>query len=350
VTSKERVLAAIRRKPLDRLPRSLWIGAGAAQNMRIKLGVDEKEVEFYVKNDVLQTWLSINKQMSLPAAEGENFVDEWGITWRRNRHYNSPVHHPLAELDAAGIAKAPFPDPYDEGRYREFTGLVEDYGEEYFIGADVSGTLFEPAYHLRSMEKLMIDLAEGNDEADILLDRLGDFSLKVSIRAVELGADWIWLGDDMGTQVSLLMSPALWRAYFKPRLKTIIDTIKAKKKDMIVAYHSCGSIRPIIGELAEIGIDVLNPLQESAVDMDQSTIKSKYGRELTFMCGLDTQTFLLNASADDVYQAMLKKAESLSAGGGYIAAVSHTLQHDIPVENLTALLKALDDFTPPRRK
>jgi uroporphyrinogen decarboxylase len=273
MTSKERVLAAIHREKTDRLPRSLWIGDGAACNIHTELGVDEKDIEFFVKNDVLQTWLSINKQMSVPAIEDECFVDEWGITWQRNGYYNSPVRHPLADMDAAGIRNAPFPDPYDEGRYTEFKRLVDTYGKEYFIGADVSGTLFEPAYHLRSMEKLMIDLAEGNDEADVLLDRLHDCSLKVSIRAVELGADWIWLGDDMGTQVSMLMSPAMWRAYFKPRLKSIIDAIRAKKHDMIVAYHSCGSIRPIIGELAEIGIDVLNPLQESAKDMDQAAIK-----------------------------------------------------------------------------
>jgi uroporphyrinogen decarboxylase len=346
MTPKERVLRAIRRESIDRLPRSLWIGSGAAGNIQKELGIDKKDIEFYVKNDVLQTWLSINKQMTVAAAEGEEFVDEWGITWRRNGYYNSPVHHPFADMNAAEIQNAPFPDPYNEARYEEFNALVETYSKEYFIGADVSGTLFEPAYHLRSMEKLMMDLAEENDEADILLDRLRDFSAKVSIQAVELGADWIWLGDDMGTQISMLMSPAMWRKHFKPRLKSIIDEIKTKKRDMIVAYHSCGSIRPIIGELAEIGIDVLNPIQESAADMDQKAIKEAYGEKLTFMCGLDTQTFLTSASPKEVYSRMLEKAQILGKGGGYIGAVSHTIQHDIPVENIRALVQALDDFTP----
>jgi len=343
MTSKERVYAAVRRKPIDRLPRFIWVGSGAAENLRQALGVPADAVDDFVKNDVRQTWLSINKQMMVHYEEGERFVDEWGITWQRDGYYNTPVAHPFADMTAAEIAKAPFPDAMAAERYTELKRLIREYGGQYFIGADVSGTLFEPAYHLRSMENLMVDLVSGAEEADVLLDRLLDFSLKVALEAARLGADWIWLGDDMGTQLNMLISPDTWRKYFKPRMKKLIASVRAQYPDMIVAYHSCGSIYPIIGDLAETGIDVLNPLQESAADMEHGRVKAQFGDRLTLMCGLDTQSLLISASPQEVYDATLEKVRQLAQGGGYIAAVSHTIQHDIPVENITAMLKALDN-------
>ena len=207
----------------------------------------------------------------------------------------------------------------------------------------MSGILFEPAYHLRGMENLMIDMAMEAEEADVLLDKLCEFSTKVAVRAAEMGADWIWLGDDMGTQISMLMSPEMWTRYFKHRMKHIIDEVRKVKPDMIIAYHSCGSIMPIIQSLIEIGVNVLNPIQESAENMNQNDIKEKYGDKLSFICGLDTQNFLVNAEVEDIKTQMKQKAKSLSVGGGgYIVGVSHTLQHDVPPQNIKVIVEALD--------
>lgn len=112
---------------------------------------------------------------------------------------------------------------------------------------------------------------------------------------------------------------------------------------MIIAYHSCGSIYPIIKELVEIGVQVLNPMQESAKGMEHEKIKAEFADKLTFMCGLDTQTFMVNASPDEVKTAMAKKAKLLSqCNGSYIVAASHTIQHDVPVENIMAMLNGLN--------
>ena len=207
MTSKERVYAAINRKPLDRLPRFLWIGAGAADNLEAAYQADKENMDFFVGNDVLQTWLSINKQMMVFCPENQSFVDEWGITWHRDGYYNAVIKHPMADLDAEEIAAYPLPDPYVPERYAELKQLLDKYGKSHFIGADVSGSLFEPAYHLRGMENLLIDMASESEEADILLDRLCEFTTRVALEAVKMGVDWVWLGDDMGTQQSMLMSP-----------------------------------------------------------------------------------------------------------------------------------------------
>jgi uroporphyrinogen decarboxylase len=342
MTSKERVYAAVHRRTLDRLPRFIWVGSGAAENLQRELNISKESIDDYMKNDVRQTWLSINKQMMTQCGEGEQFVDEWGITWQRDGYYNTPVVHPFADMTAAEIADAPFPDAMAAERYEELTYLLQTH-KQHFIGADVSGTLFEPACHLRSMENFMVDLISGAEEADVLLDRLSEFSLKVSLEAARIGADWIWLGDDMGSQMSMLISPDTWRRYFKPRLQRLIASVRSQYPDMIFAYHSCGSICPIIGDLAEIGIDVLNPLQESAAGMEQRRIKEQYGDKLTLMCGLDTQSLLIRGTPREIYHATLAKQRQLAHGGGYIVAVSHTIQHDVPVDNIVAMLNALDD-------
>jgi len=343
MNSKERVYAAIRRQPVDRLPRYIWIGRGAADNLRRAFGEKANDIDALIGNDVKQTWLSINGQMEADCPEGESFVDEWGIRWHRDGYYNAVVEHPLADMDEDEIAAYPFPDPEKPERYEYLQQLLDEHGADAFIGADVSGSLFEPAYHLRGMQDLMLDMAAEEPAADVLLDKLCDFTTKVACHAAKMGVDWIWLGDDMGTQQSMLMSPAMWRKYFKPRMKKIIDAVHEVAPDMIIAYHSCGSVYPIIGELAEIGIQVLNPLQESAQGMDHAKIRAEYGDKLTFMCGLDTQTFMVNASAEEVKVAMAEKAKMLTENsGGFIVAASHTIQHDVPVENIMAMLEGLE--------
>jgi uroporphyrinogen decarboxylase len=140
----------------------------------------------------------------------------------------------------------------------------------------------------------------------------------------------------------MILGPELWRKYFKPRMKEIIDVIRAERRDMIIAYHSCGSIRPIIGDLVEIGIDVLNPIQESAADMDQSEIKTEFGDRLTMMCGPDTQMFMPNSSPEEIRAKVRGLISKLNGNFRYIFAVSHTVQPDVSTEKLLAMFDELD--------
>ena len=342
MTSKERVLAAIRRQPVDRVPRFVWLGETVTRRLAEHYGVPEEDVTLAAGNDVLQTWLSINGQMERPAVQGERFVDEWGITWERSGYYNAVVVHPLAELEATEIAAYPFPDPLAPERFARLRYLLDTYGDTHFVGADVSGTLFEPAYHLRGMDNLLADMILESEECAVLLDRLCDFSTAVAVEAAKMGAHWIWLGDDLGTQQSMIMSPELWRNTLKWRLKKVIDAVRAVQPEAIIAYHSCGAIAPVIGDLVEIGVDVLNPLQESCENIDHTAIKQQYGDRITMMCGLDTQQFMPGATPDEMAAATVAKLQELGEKGGYIFAASHTIQPDVPLENILAMLQAAD--------
>jgi len=145
----------------------------------------------------------------------------------------------------------------------------------------------------------------------------------------------------LGSQENMLLSPELWRIHLKPRMKHIIEKIRKEKPDTFIAYHSCGSMPQVIGDLVEIGIDVLNPIQESAAGMNQTDVKKKYGDRLTLMCGLDTQNFTPRASSDEITRQVKELCSGLGADGGYIFAVSHHIQHDTPDAYITAMLEAL---------
>lgn len=344
MNAKQRVYAALRGEATDRLPRYFWVGAGVAPLLAAHYGIEASQLDDRIGNDVKQTWLSINREMERPAREGERFTDEWGIVWERQGYYNMVVHHPMAELDADEIRAYPAPGLFDGGRFDAFDQLVARYGKTHFIGADVSGTLFEPAYHLRGMENLLMDLAAEEEEADALLDLLETHSKAICLEAVRRGADWIWLGDDQGSQLDTLMSPDLWRKYFKPRMARIINAIRAEKPDMLIAYHSCGAIRRILPDLLDLGLDVINPLQQSAAGMDHDEIRTLFGDRATMFCGLDTQAFLPFAAPEQVRQAMADMAGRLGSKGRFLVGVSHTLQPDVPVENIAAMVEALDNL------
>ena len=344
MTSKERVAAALRFEPVDRVPRFIWLGNALGHQLEREKGITRAALDRdFLRNDVMQVWLSINGGMERDVPEGTQFIDEWGITWQRSGDYNAVIRHPLAEADADAIRRYPFPDPLSSARYEGLDALLRTYGDHYFIGADVSGSIFEPANHLRGMENVLMDIALESEEAEALFDILADFTLRVSLEALRRGADWIWLGDDLGTQQNMIMSPNSWRRMIKPRLQGIIEGIRLVYPDALVAYHSCGSMRQVIGDLCDLEINLLNPIQGSARGMDHLEIKAAYGDRLCMMCGPDTQSFLLHATPDEVRAKTRQLLRDLGRGGGYLFAVSHTIQCGTPMENIEAMLEALDE-------
>ncbi len=342
MTSKKKVYNALNFIENNSVPRFLWYSNKIKEMLEEELGINGPELDIYMGNDILQTWLSINGEMEREVEEGSVFTDEWGITWKRSGSHNMVIKHPLQNADLETLAKYPLPNPFDQNRYKNLEHLITHYGEDYFIGADVSGTIFEPSYHLMNMEDLLISMAYGDEKVDLLFDRITEFSLNVSLEAVKRGADWIWLGDDIGTQSGMMMSPAIWKRYLKPRMATIITELRKIKSDIVIAYHSCGSIVDVISDLIEIGINVLNPIQPKALNMDIYEIKRKYGTLITLMGNIDTQDLMKNATQAEVREETRKLVNNLKKDGGYIFAASHTIQPDVPLKNILAMINELN--------
>jgi len=214
------------------------------------------------------------------------------------------------------------------------------YSKEFFIGCDISPCLLELLYRIRGMENTFFDILASPEISKDLLLKAAGFAIEIGEKACnKFPLDWLWTGDDVGGQQSMMLSPELWRDSIKPHLKNIFDV--GKKKGLWVAYHSCGAIRPIIPDLIEIGLNVLNPIQSNCPGMNPAELKKDFGEKLSFMGGVDTQYLLPNGTADEVYKETLKLIENMTDdGGGYILAASHSIPPETPVENIFAMYLA----------
>lgn len=341
MTSKDRVLAALQRQPADRVPVFMWFHPGTARRLGRLLEIPADRVGEAMGDDIRQTWVNNNYAMEGIVHEraGEGHTDYWGIQWVRKGEFNQAVHHPLSGMPPEALLDYEFP----LGRVDELVSLMAPVvarRKQKFIGVDVSPCIFEMYNRLRGMEHALLDLVAHPGEASVLLERCGDFSVLLAERALaRYDLDWLWLGDDVAGQQSMMMSPELWRDLIKPHLKRVADVGRAK--GLPVAYHCCGALTPILSDLIEIGISVLNPIQCGCPGNDPERLKSEFGAQLTFMGGIDTVDLLPRASAQEVYGATVRLLEIMTRdGGGYILAASHTIPPETPDDNIFALYQA----------
>jgi uroporphyrinogen decarboxylase len=338
MNAKERVHAALRRESVDRVPIYMWFHPDTARQLGELLEIPPARVAEAMGDDVRQTWVSNNYAMEgiVHEREGETHTDPWGVEWVKVGPFNQIRRSPLQEAsreEARGYGY-----PYDwVDRLLDVMGPVVAHADRSFIGCDISPCLFEMVCRLRGMEQALLDLAADGELASAMLTSAGDFARHLAEAACErFPLDWLWTGDDVGGQQAMIMSPQRWREMIRPHLAQIVAV--GKSQGLWVAYHSCGSIRPIIPDLIEIGIDVLNPVQCNCPGMEPLELKRAFGREVAFMGGVDTQGVLPHGTVDEVRRATARLVEGMTAdGGGYILAASHTVPPETPMENIFAM-------------
>jgi uroporphyrinogen decarboxylase len=272
-------------------------------------------------------------------------VNEWGVAFLPgfSHHYTRRVG-PLREMtSAAELRTYPFPDPMEPSNHADLDFWVDAIHEDGLAAAAfMQQTLFELAWEMRGMEKFLLDLVTNQDFVENLLDRITEIRCKMAARYAAAGVDLIRLGDDFGTQHSLMMSPQTFRDVFKPRLKAIIDAAKQENPDVLIFFHSDGSITPLVGDFIDMGVDVLNPVQPECVDL--AFLKREYGDRLSFWGGIGIQRTMPFGTREEVKEATRKVIESLGEGGGLVVAPTHALQPDVPWENVEALFEGVDEF------
>ena len=275
----------------------------------------------------------------------EPYTDEWGVGWQIHPyetpfgqgHYTEIASHPLADEEALAGYEAP--DPNRPERYDDARQLVANYGDEYWsVGVTVT-TIFETAWALRGLEQMLLDMTLEPELADEILEIPYRFHLEAAKELTRIGVDMIWLGDDVGTQQRLLMSPAMWRRFLKPRMANLIDEVKAINPELKVAYHTDGNVLPIVPELIEIGLDVLNPIQPAS--MDPAEVKKRFGDRLSFWGTIDEQQTLPFGTPEDVAREVELRLETIGRGGGLILAPTHNVQLDTPLANFWALVNTI---------
>jgi uroporphyrinogen decarboxylase len=338
MTSKERVYLALQRKPTDRVPIFMWYHPQTTQRLGRLLEIPSQYVPLAMGDDIRQAWVSNNHAMEgiVHEHDGESHVDDWAIEWTRIDGFNQISKYPLAEAGEQQLLQYRF--PFD--RINSLVDLMKpvmEFKDDYFVGCDVSPCVFEMYWRLRGMEKTLLEIVSNPDLTQEMLKRSTEFSMALSEAACQrFDLDWLWLGDDAAGQQSMLMSPDTWRQMVKPFLKQNAEV--GRRHGLYVAFHSCGAIRPIIGDLIEIGVDVLNPIQCNCPGMDPLDLKKEFGKDLAFMGGVDTQGVLPNGTAHQVRKATAELLEGMTTdGGGYIFAASHTVPPETPDDNIIAM-------------
>jgi uroporphyrinogen decarboxylase len=291
-------------------------------------------------NDLLMTWVNNNYAMEgiVHRSEGMAHTDAWGIRWEKRGDFNQIVHHPLKNAAPKEVLNYNFPWDYTEKLLSNMESIRRQ--SDYFIGCDVSPCIFEMYWRLRGMEEAILDMAVNPELAAEMFRRCASFAEHLGLKAIKrFNVDLLWTGDDVAGKNGMIMSPGLWREQIKPNLQRVI--LAGKQAGLPTAYHCCGAMRPIIEDLIELGVDLLNPVQSSCPGMNPADLKAEFGGSLAFMGGIDTEAALISGSPKEVRSYTEKTIDIMTNdGGGYILAGTHTLAPETPLENIFALFQA----------
>ncbi|MBN2304274.1 MAG: hypothetical protein JXQ72_07355 [Anaerolineae bacterium] len=353
---RERILSALNHETPDRCPMQISFTPEFAERLRQNMGIDAGKLhnphgggnayvlERELGQDMLLTsvgWANSYYQ------DADDYTDEWGIGWGSQVYetpfgtgrYTEIVGHPLA--DETVIPSYQPPDPNRPDLYTDAARVLREFQADYWIVGVTVTTIFETAWALRGLEQMMVDFALDPDLADTILEIPYQYHLTAAKKLAGLGVDMIWTGDDVGAQHAMLISPKHWRRFLKPRLANFISEVKAINPAIKVAYHSDGDIRPIIPELIEIGVDVLNPIQPAS--MDPAEIKRDFGDKLCFWGTVDEQHTLPYGSPDDVKAEIRTRLKTVGHNGGLILGPTHHVQLDTPLENFWAMVDTIEN-------
>jgi uroporphyrinogen decarboxylase len=377
MTPRERLLTALDHREPDRIPYDLGstqvtgIHAVAYRRLRAYLGLPAVEATLcdvvqglaLPDDDVIER-LGVDVRGLFPlnshnwkidvkdAGEYRAFVDEWGMTQHQPKHaplYFSVVGSPLADpgLIVDGVRQYPWPDTGDPRRIEGLRTLAQTYrdrGYAVMIKGVLAG-IFEMAQRVRGMEAFLLDLGTDEDLAGAILDVMVEAKIRFWEMALpQLGdlVDVVSEADDYGTQTSQLVSPRMFRRIFKPRLQAVFSRIHALAPHAKLFFHSCGNVRPILPDLIDIGVDILNPVHVTATGMEPAALKRDFGTDVSFWGGgVETQSVLPNGTPQDVRDNVRRNVDALAPGGGYVFNTVHNIQADVPPENIVAMIDAL---------
>jgi uroporphyrinogen decarboxylase len=346
VSPKERLRAALAHEEPDRCPLDLWITPEVEAALLKEEGLsDPYELRVALGHDCLMK--IVGQVASFYMSDQPQYVDAWGITWRRvvleggQGSYTEMIGHPLAG-DAGKLASYRPPDPEEPTQYEGVRELVVRYGSTHAIVGGVLGSAFEGPWYLRGMDQFLADMLLNKDYAHALIDLVANWNLAAGLKLVELGCDIILAGDDVGVQDRMLISPHLFREFIKPRYARLFGAYKLANPEVKVATHICGYIEPILDDLIETGVDILNPVQPLA--MDPAGLKRRYGKRLSFWGAVDDQRVLPLGSPEEVDEEVRLRLRQLAPGGGYILCSSHNVQPGTPMANIRAFYRAAERY------
>ena len=368
MTRRESVLAALRRQEPDSVPFEIGgFNREGYRRFRLVAGGADPDEYFGVETltgsvfgrdtrfDIGERFLPHHEldpelyRPSLPEdpEEGLFTLNEWGTAFvvGSDSAYDLFVA-PGTLLKATTVEEMrQFPRP-DFGEEYRYAGIDREVAEmkarDLVVLASVTCTLFERTWQLRGFEELLTDFALHPELAHFLLEQEMETALVRAVRLAEAGVDVLYLGDDVGMQDRLILSPSVWREFLGGRMKTIIEAARQVRSDLLVMYHSDGDVSPLVPDLIDIGVDILNPVQPEC--MDPAQIKREYGQDLAFWGTFGIQHTLPFGTPAEVDAEVRERIRTVGKGGGLFLAPTHSIAPEVPHENIFAFVKAAKEY------
>jgi uroporphyrinogen decarboxylase len=275
-----------------------------------------------------------------PGAPSNAVFDEMGVGWIKS------VEFPM------GLVLAPWKGYSDPGQIYdypmpcfsvpgEYVAKIRDWKARGYVVSSLCGALNESCYFLRDMEEFLIDLVQRPEMAEAVLARVGAMLLSMGTQMAEAGADIVCFYGDVGGQSNLLCTPRAYRRWFKPHLERIFAAAHHVNPEVKVFFHTCGHVLPIIPDLIEIGVDILNPIQPES--MDPFRVKKEWGQQVVLWGGIGLQETMAQPSAELVRERTARLVQGWAPGGGAIACPSNVLPIDVPWANVVAFLETAEE-------
>jgi len=362
MSHRERVMSALSHRQPDRVPLDeafrpeIWARLkqrfqGDEELVRDKLGIDLRTVLIDPPARFMEkSWPSapFSGFRTVRRLSPELYEDEWGIRYTigaTGRYWHFHTH----PLEHCSIDDYNWPDVDAPGRFDNAAAGVDRWREDYAVaaGGDIEETFFEQAWYLRGFRALLRDFYSNPSFVHELLDRLLEYRVAQARKLLDLGVDIIRLGDDLGTQQTLILPPELWRQFIKPRLQALIQAIRARGRAKIF-YHSDGNIRQLIPELVEVGVEILNPVQPECLRPQE--VKAAFGDRLTLHGTISIQRTLPFGTPSEVRQEVLSRISDCGSYGGLILAPTHAVQTDTPLRNVITMYQAARDIQQERQE
>jgi uroporphyrinogen decarboxylase len=361
--SKERVFRALRRKDgnPDRIPVQFDLCRQHTESFGRKLGIKPdyalsyyEDLTYRISANEIRTKMGSDFVVvggTVPVGYQPEIVrdditmNEFGMQMKPTALYVEVVKCPLENAaSASDIENYSFPDPFAPGRFDKARRDIDKFGRDYFTIGDVEISLFEMAWHLTGLEKYLVGMLCDEPWLDLLNDRVEAWSTGLALQLVKAGVDAIWLGEDLGSQTSTLISPEDWRKRFKPRHSRMIEKLRQVNPDLIVIMHSDGAVAPLIDDFIEIGVDVYNPVQPNVPGSDPQELKDRYGDKISFFGGIDQQSLLPSGDIEKIRAEIKERIAILGKNKGYLLAPAHILQPDVSPETIESMIQAAFDF------
>jgi uroporphyrinogen decarboxylase len=358
MNSKERVKTIIAHREADRLPWDYWADSTVTERLLTQFGFQDNEQLYrYFDIDFRYLYGPSYAGQELKKYPDGSISDLWGVPrktmtveqggwkWSYKHVVQSPLESAATVQDIDRYPNWPSADWWD---YTTITADCAKYNGYCLVNAgdrlDRTAQL-KPMMYLRGMEQTYMDLVLNPEIVEAIVSHIQEYFIKYNRRVFEAaqGAiDIFMMGDDFGTQTGLMMDINMWRKYFKPGFKAYIDL--AHRYGIKVMHHTCGSVRELIPDFIDCGLDILQSIQPRAKGMELAELKKEFGRYLCFHGGIDIQQTIPYGTPADIRQEVKQRIDAGKENGGYILSTAHNIPPDTPTENIITLYEAYREY------